>query len=250
MSTKIATLSEPRNVKLGHLIHSWSVPCGKLWSCVGESRLCRGCCYAKRGHFNQRVVKRSHLRNFDFSKTAAFVAWMIASLLATFARVMRIHVGGDFYDAEYINKWYSIASALPDVQFFAYTRSWRQEDLLPELIRLAALPNFQMWWSIDRETGPAPLIRGVRRAYMAIDDIDAELTPNDCDLVFRDRPDTIMREANGVTVCLAETGITDGPKVTCSACGLCWDQTGPVETSWEEHLQETFEETGVEISVR
>ena len=175
---------------------------------------------------------------------------MIASLRTAFARVMRTHVNGDFYEIPYIEKWQKIAEALPQVQFFAYTRSWRKEELFPSLVRLAGLANFQMWWSLDRETGPAPLVRGVRQAYMAINDYDAMTAPDDCDLVFRDRPKTVMQIANSVRVCPAEDGTIRDRKITCSECGLCWDQEGPIETRWEEHLQPVFEDTGVEIQVK
>lgn len=235
----LPVLSEPRNVKLGCLIHSWSLPAGRARSCPGESGLCRVRCYAKRGHFHQPNVKKAHRRNFDYSKTDGFVDWLVGSSRATFARVLRIHVSGDFYDVDYTRKWYEIAKLLPNVQLFTYTRSWREEAILPELLTLSTLSNFQLWWSIDRETGPAPLIRGIRRAYMAIDDVDAECAPDDCDLVFRAQRATVMKKANGIVVCPAENGIARKPKATCSDCEICWNQHGPVKTCWEEHLQPT-----------
>lgn len=174
---------------------------------------------------------------------------MVGASRAIFARVLRIHVSGDFYDVNYTRKWYEIAKSLPNVQLFAYTRSWREEAILPELLTLARLDNFQLWWSIDRETGPAPLIRGIRRVYMAIDDVDAAYTPDDCDLVFRAQRTTVMKKANGIVVCPVENGIVKRLKATCSDCGICWNQKGPVKTCWEEHLQPTVDETGIEIVV-
>jgi len=242
---KTATLSDNTNSKLGFLIHSWSIPAGKNWSCPGESCLCRKRCYARKGFFLMPNVHACHTRNFDFSKDAGFVLWMIGALAACFVRVMRIHVSGDFYDVEYIRKWIEIVRKSPRQQFFAYTRSWRVEEMLPELVALAGMDNFQMWWSIDRETGPAPLIRGVRRAYMAIDDVDAELAPDDCDLVFRDQRSTVMKKANGIQVCPPENGVSTKVKITCSNCGICWNKSN---ANWEDTILPYFEQVGVEIN--
>jgi len=244
---KLATISDATNAKLGRLIHSWSIPAGRAFSCPGESGLCRIRCYAKRGHFHQTNVKTSHRRNYEFSQGDLFADWMAGMCKANFIRVMRVHVSGDFYDLDYIRKWLHIVSFAKQTQFFAYTRSWREEELFPELVKLASRDNFQMWWSIDRETGPAPLIRGVRRAYMAIDDVDAAHAPDDCDLVFRDKPTTIMKKANGVQVCPPENGVTTKGKITCSQCGICWNKRAITDTRWETVLLPYFEETGVEI---
>lgn len=180
-------------------------------------------------------VKRCHLNNFSFSHTPEFRDWMLASIRHKFIRAMRIHVSGDFYNLPYIEKWQQIVKVAAATKFFGYTRSWRQEELLPDLIRLSQLPNMQLWWSIDRETGPAPLVQGIRRAYMAIDDVDADLAPNDCDLVFRDQRMTVIKKANGVQVCPVEDGVTRQVKITCSSCGICWDRNAL--PTWQRDLK-------------
>jgi len=225
-----ASISDNGNTKLGPLISAWSIPAGIKWSCPGESKLCRDRCYAKRGFYNMNNVSESLRRNFAFSQTADFTDWMVLQLTARMARVVRIHVSGDFYSAEYADKWQTITSRLPRCHFFAYTRSWRDEAIFPSLVRLGQEPNVSLWWSIDRETGPAPTIRGIRRAYMAIDDTDASLAPDDCDLVFRDEGRTIMKRANGVQVCPYENGVKTQVKMTCSRCGICWRDKLP---RWE-----------------
>jgi len=224
-----------KNTKLGRLIHAWSVTAGE--SCPGETQLCAARCYAKRGHFHQTTTKRSHANNLAFSKLDAFVPWMKAKILADGVNVLRVHVAGDFYDLDYIAKWYDICHHHRRVKFFAYTRSWRIEALFPGLVQLGALPNFSMWWSIDRATGMAPAVRGIRQAYMAINDADAEAAPADCDLVFRDqRPNTkrtVMKKASGVLVCPPENGVHTKTKITCSRCGICWNTGTP---AWESIL--------------
>lgn len=223
-------ISENRNTKLGSLIHGWSIAPGRQFSCPGESHLCRTRCYAKRGFFAMPNVKSSHLANFEYTKDDNFTQWLISLVRMRDIRIMRVHVAGDFYTPEYVQKWITIATALPRTTFFAYTRSWRVDGFMPELITLGSLPNFQMWWSIDRETGPAPVIKGIRRAYMAINDADASTAPNDCDLVFRSTTKTRMPKANGVTVCPVENGIDTRLPITCSKCGICWKAKKP---RWE-----------------
>jgi len=225
------------NDKLGALIYGWSLPAGEK-ICIGASALCAFLCYAKSGFFRMRNVKQSHMRNYLFSLTDEFATWTIATIVSLYIRVVRIHVGGDFYSVEYVEKWIEIAEACPKTRFFAYTRSWRDEECLPALIRLAALPNVELWWSMDRETGSAPLIRGIRRAYLAVNDIDAKHAPDDCDLVFRDEDDTVMKKANGVQVCPVENGVKTKVPITCSSCGICWNKA---DTKWEGALSPYLE---------
>jgi len=103
-------------------------------------------------------VSESHKRNFKYSQQPEFTDWMVSTLESNFVRVMRIHVSGDFYSNPYIHKWIEVIERSRSIQFFAYTRSWRVDHMLPELVKLAGLPNMELWWSIDRETGPAPTI--------------------------------------------------------------------------------------------
>lgn len=221
-------ISDPINSKLGPLIHSWSITAGKKHSCVGESPICRSRCYAKRGFFIMPAVNRSHSNNLAFSRTGSFTAWAKMKIRYSAVRVMRIHVAGDFYDYAYVNKWIDIVSSLPSVQFFAYTRSWRQDELLHPLIQLGRLPNMALWWSMDRLTGLPPIIRKIRTAYMAIDDTDAQLAPVECDLVFRDDSNSVMKKANGIQVCPPENGVKLPCKITCTKCGICWNSADTI----------------------
>lgn len=178
-------------------------------------------------------VSKLHLANEKFSQTDQFVDWMSANIQSRLCRVMRIHVAGDFYDEPYTRKWFEIADRNRRTLFFLYTRSWRDESILPALVSLSALSNVVMWFSSDRETGPAPLVPGVRFAYMAINDVDASKAPA-VDLVFRDNYTTAMKKANGNLVCPAENGVTGRLRYTCTSCGICWDKQR--HPSWETLL--------------
>lgn len=238
--TKVVGTIPRGNSKLGELIHSWSIPAGKEFTCVGASALCERVCYAKRGHYRWGTTSAAHRRNLQASRQADFVAWAVDTLRSKYTRVLRIHAAGDFYDHEYTRKWIAITQACPNVLFYAYTRSWSDDTILPELQRLSRGKNVRLWWSIDRQTGPAPLTAGVRRAYMAIDDADARTAPADADLVFRDDPRTVMKSTNGVRVCPVENGVSTKIPITCSSCGICWKQQ---DTVWEKLMHSLLTET-------
>jgi hypothetical protein len=241
----IATLSKPVNEKLGPLINSFSTPAGYEFGCIGASVVCQFWCYAKKGRFRMPNVNDCYTRNLSFSATDDFAEWAIASIKQAFAQIVRIHVSGDFRDVDYTRKWRYIVSKCPRTTFFAYTRSWREEDILPELLYLSSYPNMQLWWSMDRETGPAPYIQGIRRSYMAISDVDAKMAPADCDLVFRVEPETVLKKANGVQVCPPENGLEANKHITCSRCRMCWRRSS---AKWEDVPLPVFDPVSIDMA--
>ena len=48
---------------------------------------------------------------------------LILSSIPKKANIVRIHVGGDFFNQNYFNAWLSVAHARNDVIFYAYTKS-------------------------------------------------------------------------------------------------------------------------------
>jgi hypothetical protein len=81
--------------------------------------------------------------------------------------VLRIHVSGDFYSPPYIFAWRRIARKRPITQFWAYTRSWTNPELLAALERFRALGNVHLFASVD--TGMPDPPPGWRVAYLDID---------------------------------------------------------------------------------
>ena len=207
----------PGNTKLGALVHQWSIPSGLQHICVGATALCLALCYAMRHHYCRSNVKNAMEVNYDLSLRPDFVQIMYGWLRSMFARVVRVHASGEFYNEEYVRKWIRIAKAHPDVTFYAYTRSWRSEALLPALKELARQPNFLLWFSCDKESGAPPVYKHVRRAYLMMDDTD--LPGYRVDLVFRHRTSTVRKWVKGTLVCPAENGVTE---MTCSKCQLCF----------------------------
>jgi len=82
---------------------------------------------------------------------------------------VRVHVGGDFYDADYAEKWLEIGKRFPEVRFLAYTRSWRVPEVREILEEIRKLPNFALYASTDVDTGPPPPgwpEAGIQRTYL------------------------------------------------------------------------------------
>jgi hypothetical protein len=159
-------LFTPGNDKVGNAL-VFNLPVFK--TCPGSTLFCRTYCYGD--WFNNRWpdVKRKHEANYQSSLRPDFPALAVAELEAAarrrrlpHPRLCRVHSVGDFYGAEYIRKWVEIATAAPEWTFWAYTRTWRVPDLLPELERLAMLPNFWLWLSADFMTKLPPEVPGAR----------------------------------------------------------------------------------------
>jgi len=212
------------NTKLGLDVWSFSIPA--LITCHGRTPACEAACYALKGHFLLPSVHAFYEANYAVTRTADFVERAQAEVRAFLIKLLRVHVSGDFYSWYYVSQWQDIVSACPRTTFFAYTRSWRVPRLREALLRLAALPNFWLWWSVDRDTGEAPRdpeVAGL--AYMSAADDDLPAYP--VGLVFRDREKVPMKfTPGGDFVCPYEQGVKRKPKITCSRCRYCF---GPRE---------------------
>ena len=113
------------------------------------------------------------------------------------AKVVRIHVSGDFDTPSYILTWIGLCDFHPSVLFFAYTRSWRVPELLPFLETLESLPNVQLFASMDESTPESPP-NGWRVAWVR-DGVELEGYEN-------------------ILLCPEEVGL----KPNCEACGYCF----------------------------
>jgi hypothetical protein len=103
-------------------IFKFSLPMGK--TCPGAMDCLEYCymifIYRLRGD----VCRNAHNRNFKLSKLPCFPAVAIHELKARqYIKRLRLHDSGDFYSQGYLNKWYKIAVACPEVLFYCYTKS-------------------------------------------------------------------------------------------------------------------------------
>ena len=104
---------------------------------------CSGTCYAMKSYRQYPNVKKSWDSNFELSlyNPKTFVATAIQELKASKKAYCRIHVAGDFYSVDYINAWIEIASALPYMVFWTYTKAGINAAMRAALEKLNSLPN-------------------------------------------------------------------------------------------------------------
>ena len=70
-------------------------------------------------------MRAARWHNFDrlkSAKTVTAMARLISDSLPKGAPVVRVHVGGDFFNDNYFKAWMNVASSNPNVLFYAYTK--------------------------------------------------------------------------------------------------------------------------------
>ena len=114
------------NHKLGRrLIWSFSLPSARSDICLGMSDLCRQHCYSRRLEELRRDLLARYEANYQLSLAPNFAQRVRAFLTRRKITVARLHVGGDFASVDYASKWLWVMRRLPEVQFYFYTRAWR-----------------------------------------------------------------------------------------------------------------------------
>lgn len=94
------------NQKLGRrLIWGFTLPSGTDAVCPGRTEVCSRHCYSKRLEKLRPKVHKAYQRNLMLTKRRDFSRRVYHFLRAHRVRVVRIHVGGDFYSEEYARKW-------------------------------------------------------------------------------------------------------------------------------------------------
>lgn len=194
------------NAKLGD-IQNFSLPVGQPvrgGSCVGASEECESVCYLTGGFEIDEETGKERASTLGYLRSQAGYhvgmavvqlfpeRWLSAMEDAIVDPVFRIHVGGDFYSAEYVDLWIRLAERKPDTRFFAYTRSWNdgkgnvRKEMIPVLRRFSETENCRLLLSCDTDTGvpPVDLVPHAIRAWMAVGDSQPPAPP---ELVFRDK---------------------------------------------------------------
>lgn len=159
---KSATLrASPANSKVG--APNFNLPA--LVSCVGATKSCGLACYAQKGHYATRSVPSMYWFNWIALQMAGPHKW--SSLLSAMVLValgglsrgfFRLHSSGDFFSQEYFDAWCEVAKRMPNVRFWAYTRTFsldmsrRPENLVvyasADLENLNAAKKFAERWDV------------------------------------------------------------------------------------------------------
>lgn len=139
------------NTKMGP-VPSFSLPSGL--TCSPEARkTCHHDCYYRRHVERFPLVRKYGKQNLDMclnslAETEEYLNWYFSNPNAP--RLFRIHVGGDFYNAEYFAMWVRVISSHPNTQFLAFTKQFdviaEYKEALPENLSLilSAWPGLEI----------------------------------------------------------------------------------------------------------
>jgi hypothetical protein len=87
---------------------------------------CKGVCYGKQGRYVMPNVANARSHNIGETLSPTFVDSASSDLTHYASKgynVVRVHDVGDFYSQAYLDSWYAIARKLPNMTFYAYTKS-------------------------------------------------------------------------------------------------------------------------------
>ena len=114
---------------------------------------CATLCYARQGRYMMPNVAAT--REFNLSKIrenlSNFTDLVLEDLGKIKNKIVRVHDSGDFFNQDYMNAWFTVASSFPEKKFYAYTKSLH-------LDRSRCPENFQIVQSVgglmDDEINP------------------------------------------------------------------------------------------------
>jgi Gene product 88 len=146
------------NAKLGSDIFTFSLPAGH--SCPGALKCLAKAdqqtgklqdgpsqsfrCFAAGDESRYPNVRRFRWQNFNLLKghTREEMAMLILDSLPLDAKLVRLHVSGDFFSDAYFLAWMDVAKARPEMLFYTYTKSlliWlRHRSNVPANFKLTA----------------------------------------------------------------------------------------------------------------
>jgi len=146
------------NAKLGKQIYTFSLPAGH--SCpfakeclskagrngegIQDGKHTRFRCFAASSEAQYEVVRAQRWENFELLKGLGIdaMASLIDASLPTKAKIIRIHVSGDFFSQNYFDAWLKVCERYPERVFYAYTKSvkfWvNRLGKIPENLKLNA----------------------------------------------------------------------------------------------------------------
>jgi len=101
-------------------------------------------CFAASMEARMPSVRKSRWNNFDLlrGRSQADMVKTLSESIPASAKLIRVHVSGDFFNAEYFRAWMQVASQRPEVTFYAYTKSVKiwvdNKNLVPPNFKLTA----------------------------------------------------------------------------------------------------------------
>ena len=145
---------------LGGKVYTFSLPSG--WTCPSakdcHSKAVKGTdgkyhlvdgkhtqfrCFSATQEIVYKAVREQRQFNFDLlraNRQPAEMAHLLKVSIPQDATIIRVHVGGDFFNEDYMFAWFVAARCHPDKTFYAYTKSLDYWVKLKEEIP----PNFKL----------------------------------------------------------------------------------------------------------
>ena len=122
------------NSKTGASVFNFGITAAKT---CPSAKLCLADCYARQGAYRFRNVVAAYENRYQATLLDNFVSVMDKEIKAKRSIThVRIHDSGDFYNREYLHKWFKIMSLNPGVKFYAYTKEIKlfksEAHLLPD----------------------------------------------------------------------------------------------------------------------
>lgn len=219
--TLVRLLSEPEKMPG----YAWGIPALKTCpgAVTGEHSICgghkpeaamsktNGRCYAQKGQYGNPIVQNAQNVRWEWVRECAadkegeavFLDTMVSAL--TWAtrkeRYFRIHDSGDFFSPIYVRMWATVMRALPDVRFWAPTRSWHTNG----------------------GTRPANLIILAQLQTLVRDCANVTIRPSAL-LIEEDAPRVAGLSAGSGVKSTDYTCPASSQGNACQDCRACWDQ--------------------------
>ncbi len=117
----------------------FSLPIKK--TCPQSTELCRKYCYGNKSWAQYPRVRATRNKNYTKSKQKSFVKNISEMIPKLRTKYFRIHETGDYYSQAYLDKWFEIVKAFPDIRFVTFSKSWYLDwSMMPT--------NMTRFWSV------------------------------------------------------------------------------------------------------
>ena len=173
MSKATGKLFAKGNYKLDKSVGIFSLP--PVITCV-NCATCKNTCYARQ-QFNQYTsTRRAWTYNHELSKTKEFYFKACEQLQQKGSKdIIRLHSSGDFYDNEYIDKWYNIIKDNPNKMFYTYTKNYANAKRLNELPNCNVINSFIHGYRNYGTTEYCELLKQKFGAYVCTLDVHKDM---------------------------------------------------------------------------
>lgn len=203
------------------IANAFGLPSGKAYSCPGATSICERVCYAGKIEKVRKAVMAMMLSNWEQLRNASYAEMVILlrEMISDFHaecerkngdKSFRIHWDGDFFSADYARAWATVIREFPDIQFWAYTRTY---SVVSELVDI---DNLSLYLSVDRDN--LELAKATRKEFPSVKWAFLSQTFEDGKkemLEMGNKPGAACPELTGQIPLISTNG---GACITCQLC--------------------------------